>query len=77
MNGGAIDAEEDPIRDGRPGRVLRIAIETHLKTQKEKDTEIKRSTQEHGKRRSETRSRKSESRIENSRANKEKSENER
>lgn len=30
MNGGAIDAEEDPIRDGRPGRVLRIAIETHL-----------------------------------------------
>lgn len=30
VNGGAIDAEEDPIRDGRPGRVLRIAIETHL-----------------------------------------------
>jgi len=28
--GGAIDAEKDPIRDGRPGRVLRIAIETHL-----------------------------------------------
>lgn len=45
MNGGAIDAEEDPIRDGRPGRVLRIAIETHLKKQlkkRNKISEIKR-----------------------------------
>ena len=34
--GGAIDAEKDPIRDGRPGSVLRIAIETHKKKKQQK-----------------------------------------
>ena len=45
--GGAIDAEKDPIRDGRPGRVLRIAIETHLKLKKKKshtNSKIKHTT---------------------------------
>jgi len=67
MNGGAIDAEKNPIRDGRPGRVLRIAIEAHLKKKlkKNKAHKLKNKTQEkHGKGRSETRSRKSESRNE-------------
>lgn len=31
MHGGAIDAEEDPVRHRRPSRVLRITIEAHLK----------------------------------------------
>lgn len=30
MNGGAIDAEEDPKRNRSPSRVLRITIETDL-----------------------------------------------
>ena len=45
--GGAIDAEKDPIRDGRPGRVLRIAIETHLKKKQQKNhtnSKIKRTS---------------------------------
>ena len=37
MHGGAVDAEEDPIRDGRPSRVLRITIKTHLKTKKKQN----------------------------------------
>ncbi|KAL5973871.1 hypothetical protein ACLOJK_030529 [Asimina triloba] len=31
MRGGAVDAEEDPVRDRCPRRVLRIAVEAHLK----------------------------------------------
>jgi len=30
MRGRTIDAEEDPVRHGRPSRVLCITIETHL-----------------------------------------------
>jgi len=45
MNGGAIDAEEDPIRDGSPGRVLRIAIETHLKKEIKKSNTGERERQ--------------------------------
>lgn len=30
MNGGAINAEEDPVRHRRPRGVLRVAIEAHL-----------------------------------------------
>lgn len=30
MHGRTIYAQEDPVRDRRPSRVLRIAIETHL-----------------------------------------------
>lgn len=34
MNGWAIDAEKDPIRNRRPRRILGIAIETHLRNYK-------------------------------------------
>ena len=31
MDAAAVDANEDPVGDGRPGRVLRPAVETNLK----------------------------------------------
>ncbi|RRT79020.1 hypothetical protein B296_00003410, partial [Ensete ventricosum] len=34
MNGGAINAEEDPVRHRRPRGVLRVAIEAHLRGRK-------------------------------------------
>ena len=34
MNGGAINAKEDPKRNRRPSRVLRITIETDLNKKK-------------------------------------------
>lgn len=41
MNGGAIDAEEDPERNRRPSRVPRITIETDLnRTTKPKQFEF-------------------------------------
>lgn len=30
MNPRTINAQENPIRDGRPSRILRVAIEAHL-----------------------------------------------
>lgn len=34
MDSGAINAEEDPVGDGSPGRVLGVAIEAHLRRRK-------------------------------------------
>ena len=47
MNSGAIDAEEDAIRDGCPGWIFWITIETHLETKlnkfqrKDQNTRVK------------------------------------
>lgn len=30
MNSGTINTQEDPIRNRRPSRILRVAIKTHL-----------------------------------------------
>lgn len=46
VHGGAVDAEEDPVRNWRPSRVLRVTIKTHLKTKSKgnKKTEIHQQT---------------------------------
>ena len=41
MNGGAINAKEDPKRNRRPSRVLRITIETDLNKKKKTKTKTK------------------------------------
>ena len=35
VDGGAVDAEEDAVGDGGPGRVLGVAVEAHLRAHRD------------------------------------------
>lgn len=41
MNPRTINAQEDPIRHGRPSRILRVAIEAHLINSKHRYQKIR------------------------------------